>query len=212
MRLVKRSAVRNRFAVLILGLGGVLVVAWIAVLVVSPAKPPAMSTAELGRNAHYVLSDTEGHAVTERSFPGRLRLVSLGFTSCAEVCPATLAKIKPALAALGPDADRVLPVFVGVDPERDTRERLNHYVRVFDPRIIGVTGSRQQLEAFMRSYGLYVHVGRHSVRDVQYTVDHSSSLLVIGPDGTLLDVIDSDVGPADLALDLRRHLQSRVPT
>jgi protein SCO1/2 len=154
-----------------------------------------------------VLTDTQGHAITEHSFPGRLRLVFLGFASCADVCPATLAKFRPALAALGEDADRVQPLFISVDPDRDTPERLARYVQTFDARILGATGSPAQLRAFARSYGVYMDVDSHAAGSIAYSVTHTSNLLLIGPGGALLGVIDSRVPAVELSARLRQQLQ-----
>src|SRR5580704_719934 len=175
---------KSRSAYLILGAGGLLAGGWLSMLIWNAARPPAeIGTHAPGLNAHYILTDTAGHALTERSFPGRLRLVVVGFTSCPDVCPTTLAKFRPALAALGEDANRVQPLFISVDPDRDTREQLARYVQAFDPRIIGATGSAQQLQAFLHSYGLYASVDSHAVNAVAYSVTHSSAILVIAASG-----------------------------
>lgn len=193
---------------LVLGVGLALVTAWLGMLLWNAGRPTAaVGAARPGLPAHYELTDTQGHAVTEHSFPGRLRLVFFGFASCADVCPATLAKVRPALAALGEDADRVQPLFISVDPDRDTPERLARYVRAFDARILGATGSPAQLGAFARSYGVYVDVESHAAGRIAYSVTHSSSLLLIGPDGALLGVIDSHVPSVELAARLRQQLQ-----
>jgi cytochrome oxidase Cu insertion factor (SCO1/SenC/PrrC family) len=137
---------KSRSAYLVLGIGLVLVAAWLGMLLWNAGVPTAaVGGARPGPPAHYVLTDTQGHVITERSFPGRLRLVFVGFASCADVCPATLAKFRPALAALGEDADRVQPLFISVDPDSDTPERLARYVQAFDARILGATGSPAQL-------------------------------------------------------------------
>src|ERR1700722_19072885 len=123
---------KTRGAYLILGAGGLLVAGWLGMLIWNAARTPAeIRTRGPGLSAHYLLTDTAGHALTERSFPGRLRLVVVGFTSCPDVCPTTLAKFRPALAALGEDADRVQPLFISVDPDRDTPQQLARYVRAF---------------------------------------------------------------------------------
>jgi protein SCO1 len=104
---------------------------------------------------------------------------------------------------------RVQPIFVSVDPDRDTPERLAKYVRAFDPRILGATGSVQQLDAFASGYGVYVNVARHNAGNSTYGVEHASSLLLIGANGELISVIESQVQPADLARRIRTQLQRR---
>jgi protein SCO1 len=199
---------KSRSAYLVLGIGLVLVTAWLGMLLWNAGHPvAAVGAARPEPPAHYVLTDSQGRAITEHSFPGRLRLVFLGFASCADVCPATLAKFRPALAALGDDADRVQPLFISVDPDRDTPERLARYVQGFDAHILGATGSPAQLRAFARSYGVYVNVDGHGAGSIVYSVTHTSSLLLIGPDGALLGVIDSRVPAVELAARLRQQLR-----
>lgn len=203
---------KSRSAYWVLGVGVVLVTAWLALLLWNAGNPaPVIGAGRLGPPAHYMLTDTHGQAITEHSFPGRLRLVFVGFASCADVCPAALTKFRPALAALGDDADRVQPLFISVDPDRDTPEHLARYVRAFDPRIVGATGSPAQLRAFARNYGVYMHVDKATTGAITYAVEHTSSLLLIGSNGELLDAIDSRVPAVELAARLRQQLKPGTP-
>jgi protein SCO1/2 len=120
---------------------------------------------------------------------GRVRVVYFGFTNCPEICPTTLWELHAALASFAPaDRARVQPIFVSVDPLRDTPDVLKTYLQSFDPAFVGVGGTREAIDAFAWSNGIYV--ARNDASDATtYTVDHTSSLLVIDPAGTILDRI-----------------------
>jgi protein SCO1/2 len=114
----------------------------------SPAARPAVG-------GPFALVDSEGRAVTDADFRGRFMLVYFGFTYCPDVCPTSLTYIAQALDRLGPDADKVVPVFITVDPERDTPEQLKEYVRHFHPKLVGLTGTPEQIAAAAKAYRVY---------------------------------------------------------
>jgi len=112
-----------------------------------------------------------------------------GFTHCPDVCPSALydlAQIRKSLAQDHPESARDLQVlFVSVDPERDTPEKLNQYVDYFDPSFIGVTGPEAQLAPLTLQLGIAYRIEDHEPGSQQYTVDHSASFLLMNPDGKL---------------------------
>jgi len=101
------------------------------------------------------LRDTRGAAVDEHALATRYRLVTFGFTTCPNVCPLTLMGVHQALEQLGPDAARILPVFVSVDPQRDTPRALSAYVNAFDARIVALTGSPRAVERVAQQYRIF---------------------------------------------------------
>ena len=103
----------------------------------------------------FALTDQAGHARTDRDFRGRLMLVYFGFTFCPDVCPTDLQAIGLALDRLGPDGDQVQPIFITVDPERDTASHLADYVPMFHPRLIGLTGSADAIRKVADAYKVY---------------------------------------------------------
>ena len=104
----------------------------------------------------FTLTASDGTPVTDRTYRGHWLLVYFGYTSCPDTCPTALVTIAAALARLGPDAALLQPLFITVDPQRDTADVLKDYTRSFDPRIVGLTGSERQIEAVADEYGAYV--------------------------------------------------------
>src|SRR5579859_1663473 len=109
----------------------------------------------------FSLIDDKGQSVTEASFPGRRLLVFFGYSNCPDECPLTLQKIATALETLGPLADRVAPLFISVDPARDTTARLAEYLPNFDTRIVGLTGTDSQIAAIAKAYHVYYAPAEH---------------------------------------------------
>ncbi|QKS28624.1 MAG: SCO1 protein [Accumulibacter sp.] len=143
--------------------------------------------AQAGLPARYLLMDANGRAVSNEDFPGRLQLISFGYTFCPDVCPTTLAEMAAVLAALGPDADRLQAIFITVDPERDTASMLRSYVRFFDPRIIGLGGSPALVRRAADHFGVrYEQVREPGAPADQYAVDHSVGMFLLGADGRYL--------------------------
>lgn len=145
-----------------------------------------MAAAPLGQglaiDGHFALVDQTGQPRTDRDFRGKLMLLYFGYTYCPDVCPTTLLSIAEALDALGPAADQVQPIFISIDPERDTPAALASYVSLFSPRLIGLSGSADQVAAAARSFGVYYRkVTPEGMSD--YLMDHSAIVYLIGPDG-----------------------------
>ncbi len=116
---------------------------------------------------------------------GRVVLLFFGYTSCPDVCPTTLSELRRVADALGADAARVQVVFVTVDPQRDTPEKLGKYVAMFNPSFIGLSGSEDELKSVWQAYGVYREVQPMPNSATGYLVDHTARLYVIDPDGNL---------------------------
>ena len=161
--------------------------------------------------ADFALTDQDGHAFTLASLQGRWTLIFFGFTHCPDVCPTTLYDLsgvhKQLLGRLGANSGDHQVVFISVDPERDTPERLKSYVSYFHPDFIGVSGSDAQLRPLALQLGAAYHVEDHEPGTEQYAVDHSASILLTDPSGRLYGVFPAphDVGKltADMAAVLR---------
>jgi protein SCO1/2 len=130
----------------------------------------------------FELIDHTGRTVTDRDFRGRFMLVFFGFTHCPDICPTELQVVAEVLEKLGPRADRVAPLFVTVDPARDTPQVLADYVALFDPRLVGLTGSEAQIAATARAYRVYYAKATPPGAST-YLMDHSSFLYLMAPDG-----------------------------
>lgn len=110
-------------------------------------------------------------------------LVYFGFTFCPDVCPSGLQVIAAALQKLGPKADRIVPLFITVDAERDTPEQMAEYVKSFDPRLIGLTGSQAEVDAAAKAYRVYHKKVKDEKSTAGYTIDHTALMYLMGPDG-----------------------------
>ncbi|WP_246801283.1 SCO family protein [Bradyrhizobium genosp. L] len=132
----------------------------------------------------FALIDQAGHQRTDRDFRGKLMLVYFGFTYCPDVCPTDLQAIGLALDKLGRDGDDVQPIFITVDPERDTAQHLAEYVPMFHKRLIGLTGSAAAIQNVADAYKVYY--ARVPLKDADYTVDHTAYIYLMDRDGNYL--------------------------
>jgi protein SCO1/2 len=132
----------------------------------------------------FTLTDHTGRTVTDGDFKGRYLLVYFGYTFCPDVCPTGLTTMTEALTQAGPAAEKVTPLFVTVDPARDTAAQMATYVKHFHPRLIGLTGTAEQIAAVAKSYRVYYARAPHQGGDPDaYMMDHSSFFYLMGPDG-----------------------------
>lgn len=138
---------------------------------------------------------------------GKAVLLFFGYTYCPDVCPATLGEVKQVLKGLGALADRVTPVFITVDPQRDTPEKLASYTAAFDPRILGLTGSLRELEAVWQAYGVY-RAEQPVKEGGQYLVDHSARLYLIDPQGNMRATYAFGTSVEDVLSDVRYILRN----
>ncbi|WP_321174959.1 SCO family protein [Brevirhabdus pacifica] len=145
--------------------------------------------------------------MTEADFAGRWQLVFFGFTHCPDVCPTTLAYMARVLDLLGAGADQVAPLFITVDPERDTPEVMAAFVSSFHPRLVGLTGSPQQAAEAARNFKVYhEHMADAHAPD-GYTMAHAGHIYLMRPDGSFEAVfLEGDQPPADLAGEVRMRL------
>ncbi|MEK7245477.1 MAG: SCO family protein, partial [Pseudomonadota bacterium] len=120
------------------------------------APPPVpVTAASLTFGGPFILVDHTGRNVTDRDYRGYFTLVFFGFTMCPDVCPTTLQNIATVMQLLGDDGANIRPLFVTVDPERDTPATLAGYVTIFDPRIVGLTGTPEQIAQIARAYRIH---------------------------------------------------------
>lgn len=137
----------------------------------------------------FTLTDHTGKRVTEKDFLGHYTLIFFGFTNCPDICPSGLQVMTAALDKLGPKADAVTPVFITFDSARDTPEKLATYVKSFHPRLIGLTGSEEELGTVTKSFRVYVQKVTDEKSPGNYTFDHSSFFYLMGKDGSFLTPI-----------------------
>jgi len=151
----------------------------------------------------FQLTDENDQSVTEQAFKGKIALMYFGYTHCPDVCPTTLSILTRALKTLGPEkADKVRILFVSVDPARDTPALLKRYTDAFSPRVVGLTGTRDQLDALSKRYRVSYRYGDPDEAG-NYEVYHSSAVFVFDGSGEVrLLIQQADVG--DIAADMER--------
>jgi protein SCO1/2 len=149
------------------------------------------------------LTDSNGHSVSSTDFRGRYMLIYFGYTSCPDTCPTTLGDIAVALGRLGPKANRVQPLFITVDPARDTPHVIGSYVSAFTPRLIGLTGSVAEIASVAREYRVVADLHRSGAG---YTVDHTAALYLLGPDGRFISAISAEQTGDAMARAIARYV------
>jgi protein SCO1 len=154
----------------------------------------------------FTLMAADGSTVTDQTYRGKWLIVYFGYTFCPDTCPTVLNKIANVLQGLGSDAARVQPLFITIDPRRDTPQVLADYVSLFDPRITGLTGSPGQIATVAQEYGVYYTPHPSGPKDENYPIDHSSYIYLMDPKGNFVRGFDVDTTPGQLTDAVRRLL------
>ena len=157
----------------------------------------------------FALIDHDGRRRTDTDFRGKLLLIYFGFTLCSDVCPTELQAIASAIDQLGPAADAVQPLFITVDPEKDTPEQLKSYVALFHPRLIGLTGDPRAVKKVALAYKVY-YAKSDPTRNAGTEVDHTGFIFLVGPDGKYLGFAPPGTSSARLAQIVSHALAHQV--
>jgi len=152
-----------------------------------------------------LVSASDGKPVTQADFKGDVVLLYFGYTYCPDVCPTELQTMSAAIAKLGPLAAQIVPIFISVDPERDTPEAIGSYVKLFDSRLVGLTGSTQQIADAARAYRVY-YAKVTQTGGSGYLMDHSSLVYLMDPSGRFVALYNPQTDVDDMATELRNHL------
>jgi len=170
------------------------------------AAPEGQKVAGSSVGGAFTMTDHNGNAVTEKSWPGKKKLVFFGFTHCPDICPAALDKIGAALKELGADADKLQPIFVTTDPKRDTPARLKEYLADYDSRVVGLTGTDAQVEHIKSIYKVYA--AKADGEDAEnYLMDHSGYIYLMSDNDELLEIFGSDSTAETLVQKSAAHLK-----
>ena len=174
----------------------------------SQSEVPPLQGAKLQNT--FTLTDGDGRQVSDGQFGGKYRLVYFGFTYCPDVCPVDLQNIGKALRQLEKSdpklAERVQPIFITVDPERDGPAVMKQYVSNFHPRLIGLTGSSEQIAKVAKQHGVYFGKGDNQ-RASDNMFDHSRIALLFGHKGEPIAILPHDRGAEAVAAELRRWVR-----
>lgn len=209
---------RRRFLIVALAavLAALIVAAIVLVLQPTPPPPVARSSApqssgvmrlppgsELG--GPFRLVDQDGKNVTDASYAGKFMLVYFGFTFCPDVCPTELQAMATAIDDLGSPGDMVQPILISIDPARDRPAQLKDYVAAFHPRLVGLTGSSEEIAAAAKAYRVYYAKGPADA-DGNYVMDHTSFVYLMGPDGKLRSVFRAGTSPEVMAAEMQKQM------
>ncbi|MBL4906142.1 MAG: SCO family protein [Sneathiella sp.] len=164
------------------------------VLIVTGVIPSANKSSRSGIisgapqiGGEFSLVNNKGKSVTEKDFQGKMMLVFFGYTFCPDVCPTEMQTFSQVMTELGVDAEEVIPVFITVDPARDTVEVMDEFVAAFHPSIVGLTGSEEQIIHVKKQYRAYGQKVEGEDKEY-YLVDHTSFTYLMGKDGQLATV------------------------
>ena len=191
--------------VLVVGAGGI----WNAVQkgYFGPTAGNQSTATKVMIGGPFELTDHRGSRVTEASYKGTHMLVFFGYTFCPDVCPTTLSTISSALDELGADAEKVTPLFVTVDAERDTPEYVKEYLEHFHPAIIGLSGNPKQIKAIAKGYGVYYAKAMEEGADPEdYLMDHTSITYLMDNDGMYVTHFSHDTEASDMAAKIKSIL------
>ena len=172
-----------------------------------PVEEPPLADARIG--GPFALTDQDGKNVTERDFAGVYKIVYFGFAHCPDICPTDLASVGQALRKLEKEdpglARKVQPIFITTDPERDTPPVLKQYLRAFHPRIVGLTGTPQQVADAAKAYAVYYE--KVPGEGDGYVMNHSRILYLMGPAGEPIAMLPDKDGAAGIAAALERWVR-----
>ena len=152
----------------------------------------------------FSLVDTNGKRVTDRDFRGKLMLVFFGYAHCPDVCPTELQTMSEIMDKLGPAADKVAPIFISVDPKRDTPDSLASYMKNFSARITALTGNDDEVASAAKAYRVYYRRAGEGGGD--YTVDHSAFVYIMDGDGKYITHFSFNTPPDTMLAVIRKKI------
>lgn len=171
-----------------------------------PVLGKVVSSGSIAVGGPFTLTDQTGRRVSSGDFRGRYMLVYFGYSMCPDVCPTTLAVIADALGKIDPKGQKIVPVFITIDPERDTPKILAPYVKAFGDQFVGLTGTPAEITAVEKAYKVYAKkVPLEESKGIGggYGMDHSSVMYLMGPDGKIVSYYDELIPAAKLEAELR---------
>ena len=163
---------------------------------------------EAAFHADFELTDQTGTIRTDEDFAGQWLLIFFGFANCPDICPTTLAEVASVMDALGPDAAEVQPLFISIDPQRDTPQSLAEYVPAFSPTIVGLTGTPEQIGRTSRNFHIFYEKIEEASAPGGYTMGHSSQLFLFSPRAEFVTSWSYGTPAEEVLADLRRRMQS----
>ncbi|BAT57703.1 hypothetical protein GJW-30_1_00211 [Variibacter gotjawalensis] len=180
-------------------------VSMLAVVFVLTGRTPAPVIATASAvGGPFTLTDHNGKKFSADDLKGKPFLMFFGFTHCPDICPTKLFEVSELMRALGPAADKTAALFVTVDPERDTPDKLKDYMSSFDPHLVGLTGTPAEIEAVLKSFRVYAK--KVPTQGEDYTMDHTALVYLMDRNGRFIAPFKLDRKPEDAAAELKRYL------
>jgi cytochrome oxidase Cu insertion factor (SCO1/SenC/PrrC family) len=167
--------------------------------------PQATVTGEALVGGPFELTDHNGNKVTDQTYRGRMMLIYFGFTYCPDACPTALGVMSAALDKLDVAADRVVPILITVDPERDTPQVLKDYVSNFHPQMVGLTGTPEQIAQVAKAYRVYYQKAPGATAE-DYLMDHTLMIYLMNGEGKFVRHFSPEATPDQIADEIRQHL------
>ena len=190
------------WVVCVLGLVGLF--AWLGTGLVPHDGPKEQGTALI--DGHFSLTDAAGKTITNADFKDHYLLVFFGFTHCPDVCPTTLLLMQKAIARLGDKAEKLQPIFISIDPERDTPKVVGDYVKHFGDKVVGLSGTTEQIKTTADHYRVYYSKVVNDDPTMGYMMDHSAFIYLIDPQGRYVAHFSGDSSEQALAEGIRNAL------
>ncbi|MCJ1902120.1 MULTISPECIES: SCO family protein [Paracoccus] len=185
------------WALVAVALAGVLALHW-------AGRRPEPSQAAF--RPDFALQDAAGRTYGMEDFRGRFALVSFGFTNCPDICPTTMSEVALVMDDLGSEADKVQPLFISIDPQRDRGQGLSEYLAAFHPAILGLAGDGAATQAAAESFRIHFEREESPAAPDGYTVSHSPGLFLIGPDGEWLRQFPHETPAAEILADIQERI------
>ena len=162
-------------------------------------SPTPIVTGKPAVGGAFALTDHTGKRVTDKDFLGKYMLVFFGFTNCPDICPSGLQVMTAALDKIGSKADDIVPIFITLDAKRDTPEKLGEYLKSFHPRLVGLTGTEEEIAAAIKVYRVYAEKITDEKTPDSYSYDHSAIFYLMGKDGVFLSPLPHTTNVDELA-------------
>ena len=178
----------------------------------APAQPPLeqapLAGADVGGD--FALTGSDGQTVRWGDFTGKWRIVYFGFTYCPDICPTDMSRMAQGLELYAQDAPdlaaQVVPIFISIDPERDTPDKVGQFVAAFSDRAVGLTGTPEAIKAAADSFGVFYSKGE-TTGDGAYLMNHSNVVYLFDPQGNPIAMLPTDQGPEAVAAELAKWVR-----
>lgn len=167
----------------------------------------AIAPAAGGPGGPFTLTDIHGKKVNSEQFVGKYRLVFFGFTYCPDICPSGLVTIGAALGELGKEKEKLVPIFITIDPQRDTQEQMKLYMESFDDSIVALTGTPAEIKKVADAYKVYYSKVENKESPEDYVMNHSGYIYLMGKYGEYVTHFAHDVTADEMVVKLRSYLK-----